>query len=58
MKPIERFQRLRKVVMKAIGEQLADDPCCKSYEGHLNGQYAIQITLMMNLPKWVLPTLC
>ena len=33
MKPVERFKRLRKVVMKAIREQLADDPCCKSYEG-------------------------
>ena len=33
MKPIERFRRLRKVVMKAIEEQPADDPCCKSYEG-------------------------
>ena len=33
MKPIERFQRLRKVVMQAIKEQLAIDCSCKSYEG-------------------------
>ena len=29
----ERFRLVRKKVMKAIEEQLADDPHCKSYEG-------------------------
>lgn len=29
----QRFDALRKKVMAAIGEQLADDPHCKSYEG-------------------------
>lgn len=29
----ERFRILRKKVMKAIYEQLVDDPGCKSYEG-------------------------
>ena len=28
-----RFDALRKRVMAAIAEQLAEDPCCKSYEG-------------------------
>ena len=33
MREAERFFNLRKKVMKAIEEQLADDPHCKSYEG-------------------------
>lgn len=33
MKPIERFMRLRQIVMKAIEEQLQIDSHCKSYEG-------------------------
>ncbi len=28
-----RFDALRKMVMEAIGEQLEEDPGCKSYEG-------------------------
>lgn len=33
MREAERFYELRKKVMKAIEEQLAEDPHCKSYEG-------------------------
>lgn len=33
MREAARFFALRKKVMKAIAEQLVEDPCCKSYEG-------------------------
>ena len=33
MKPMERFNRLRKTVMDAIARELAIDSHCKSYEG-------------------------
>ena len=33
MKPVERFQKLRKDVMQAIRQELLIDNHCKSYEG-------------------------